>query len=103
VTTGEVNEPGPGSASGGSRVMNKQRKTVIIAYIAFLCVLALFFLLIVGYAVSLQHITSFADFFRKTADREERFWIRLAFIAITNLFAFSSVIFIGLLIFLKKK
>ncbi len=83
--------------------MNIQRKRVIISYVAFLFVLVLFFVLIVGYAVSQGHIASFADFFRKASDTEERFWIRLAFIAIMNLFAFSSVIFIGLLVFLKKK
>jgi hypothetical protein len=83
--------------------MDTQRKRIIISYVAFLFVLALFFVLIVGYAISQHHITSFADFFRKAGDTEERFWIRLAFIAIMNLFAFSSVIFIGLLIFLKKK
>jgi len=83
--------------------MNKQRNVVVISYIAFLCVLALFFVLIVGYAISQGRITGFADFFRKATDTEERFWIRLAFIALMNLFAFSSVIFIGLLIFLKKK
>jgi hypothetical protein len=66
-------------------------------------VLVLFFFLIVGYAISQHHITSYADFFRKAADTEERFWIRMAFVAIMNLFAFSSLIFIGLLIFLKKK
>ena len=83
--------------------MNTQRKKIIISYVVFLLVLALFFVLIVGYAISQQRITSFADFFSKASDTEERFWIRLAFIAIMNLFAFSSVIFVGLLIFLKKK
>ncbi len=83
--------------------MDAQRKKIIFSYVVFLCVLVLFFLLIVGYAISQHHIASFADFFRKASDTEERFWIRLAFIAVMNLFAFSSVIFIGLLIFLKKK
>jgi TRAP-type C4-dicarboxylate transport system permease small subunit len=83
--------------------MNKQRKKIVLSYIVFLCVLALFFFLIVGYAISQHHIASYADFFRQTADREERFWIRMAFVAIMNLFAFSSIIFIGLLLFLKKK
>jgi hypothetical protein len=83
--------------------MNKQQKNVVLAYFVFLCVLALFFFLIVGYAISQGHIASYADFFRRTTDTEERFWIRMAFVAIMNLVAFSSVIFIGLLIFLKKK
>jgi hypothetical protein len=83
--------------------MDKQRKKIVLSYVVFLGVLALFFFLIVGYAVSQGHIASFADFFRKGAGPEERFWIRLAFIAIMNLFAFSSIIFIGLMIYLKKK
>jgi hypothetical protein len=83
--------------------MDKQRKKIVLAYFVFLCVLALFFFLIVGYAISQGHIASFADFFKKANDPEERFWIRMAFVAIMNLFAFSSIIFIGLLIFLKKK
>ena len=80
-----------------------QRKKIVLTYVVFLCVLALFFFLIVGYAISQGHIAGFADFFKKTTDREQRFWIRMAFVAIVNLFAFSSIIFIGLLLFLKKK
>jgi TRAP-type C4-dicarboxylate transport system permease small subunit len=83
--------------------MNKQRKKIVLSYVVFLCVLALFFFLIVGYAISQHHISSYADFFKKATDPAERFWIRMAFVAIMNLFAFSSIIFIGLLIFLKKK
>ena len=83
--------------------MNKQQKKIVLAYVVFLCVLVLFFFLIVGYAVSQGHIASFADFFKKAADPEERFWIRMAFVAIMNLFAFSAIIFIGLMIYLKKK
>jgi hypothetical protein len=83
--------------------MNKQQKKIVLSYIVFLCVLAIFFFLIVGYAISQHHIASYADFFKQTTDREERFWIRMAFVAIVNLFAFSSIIFIGLLLFLKKK
>jgi TRAP-type C4-dicarboxylate transport system permease small subunit len=82
--------------------MNSQRKKIVLTYVVFLCVLALFFFLIVGYAVSQGHIAGYGDFFRKATDPEERFWIRMAFVAIMNLFAFSSIIFIGLLIFLKK-
>ncbi len=83
--------------------MDKRRKALVLAYVLFLGVIALFFVLIVGYGISQGHITSFADFFRRTADSEERFWMRMAFVAIVNLFAFSSVIFIALLIFLRKK
>jgi hypothetical protein len=83
--------------------MNKQQKKIVLSYVVFLCVLTLFFFLIVGYAISQGHIASFADFFKKGTGPEERFWIRLAFIAIMNLFAFSSIIFIGLMIYLKKK
>jgi len=83
--------------------MNKQQKKALLAYVLFLGVLALFFFLIVGYAITQGHITSYGDFFGKAGDTEERFWIRMAFVAIVNLFAFSSLIFIGLLIFLKKK
>jgi len=83
--------------------MNEQRKKIVLSYVVFLFILALFFFLIVGYAISQGHIASFADFFRKTTDMEERFWIRMAFIAVANLFAFSSVIFIALLVFLRKK
>ncbi len=83
--------------------MDKRRKALVLAYVIFLGVLALFFVIIVGYGISQGRITSFADFFRRTTDTEERFWIRMAFVAIMNLFAFSSVIFIALLIFLRKK
>ncbi len=83
--------------------MIRQRKKIVLYYIVFLFVLALFFFLIVGYAVYEKHITSFADFFKKVTDTEERFWINMAFVAIMNIFAFSSIIFIGLLIYLKRK
>ena len=83
--------------------MNRQRKTIVLAYVLFLCVLALFFFLIVGYAISQHHISSYADFFKQTTDMQEQFWIRMAFVAIANLFVFSSLIFVGLLIFLKRK
>jgi hypothetical protein len=86
-----------------SQAVNTQRKKIVLAYLLFLCILALFFFLIVGYAISQGHIASYADFFRKTADSVEQFWIRMAFIAVANLFAFSSVIFLALLLFLKKK
>jgi hypothetical protein len=36
-------------------------------------------------------------------DKEEAFWIRLAIVALVNLFAFSSIIFAALPLFLKKK
>ncbi len=83
--------------------MDSLRRKIVVSYAVFLCVIALFFILIVGYGVSQHHINSFADFFRRTSDTEERFWIRLAFVAIMNLVAFSTIIFIGVLVFLRKK
>ncbi len=83
--------------------MNERQKRVVLSYVLFLGVLALFFFLIVGYAISQGHISSYADFFQRTADTRERFWIRMAFVAIANLFAFSSLIFFALLLFLRKK
>jgi len=83
--------------------MNERQKKIVLSYVLFLGVLALFFFLIVGYAISQGHITSYADFFHRAADTQERFWIRMAFVAIANLFAFSSIIFIALLVFLRKK
>jgi len=83
--------------------MNKQQKKIALSYVLFLCVLALFFFLIVGYAISQGHIASYADFFERASDTQERFWIRMAFVALGNLFVFSSLIFVGLLIFFKKK
>ena len=66
-----------------------------------LCVLALFF--VISYAIHEKHIAGYADVFRSVTDKEEAFWIRLAIVALVNLFAFSSIIFVGLLLFLKKK
>jgi TRAP-type C4-dicarboxylate transport system permease small subunit len=83
--------------------MNERQKKIVVSYVIFLCVLVLFFLLIVGYAVFQGHISGFADFFKKATDPEERFWIRMAFVALGNLFVFSSLIFVALLILLKKK
>ena len=62
--------------------MNRQQKKIVLSYVVFLCVLALFFFLIVGYAISQHHISSYADFFRKATDPAERFWIRMAFVAV---------------------
>ena len=62
--------------------MNNQRKKIVLTYVVFLCVLVLFFVLIVGYAISQHHISSYADFFRKATDPAERFWIRMAFVAV---------------------
>jgi len=83
--------------------MNKQRKNILLAYVIFLCLIVLFFFIIVSYATYQQHIASFADIFAKATNKEEAVWIRLIMVALLNLFAFSSIIFIGLLIFFKKK
>ncbi len=83
--------------------MNKQRKKILSAYVAFLCVIVLFFFIIISYAIHQKHIAGFADIFHSVTNTEEAFWIRLAVIALGNLFVFSSIIFVGLLIFLKKK
>lgn len=83
--------------------MDKQRKKMVLSYVVFLCVLALFFFLIVGYAISQGHIASYGDFFKRATDREERFWIRMAFVALGNLFVFSTLIFLGFMLFFKKK
>ncbi len=83
--------------------MNKQRKKILLAYIVFLCVIVLFSLIIVSYAVYEKHIAGFADVFHKVTDTEEAAWVQLAIVALVNLFVFSSIIFVGLLMFLKKK
>lgn len=83
--------------------MNKQRKKILLAYAVFLCVLVLFFFIIISYAIHEKHIAGYADVFQKVADKEEAFWIRLAIVALANLFVFSSLIFAGLLLFLRKK
>ena len=74
-----------------------------MAYVVFLCVIVLFFFIIISYAIYQKHIASFADIFHKATNEEETVWIRLAIVALVNLFAFSSIIFVGLLIFFKKK
>jgi uncharacterized BrkB/YihY/UPF0761 family membrane protein len=83
--------------------LNKQRKKILLAYAVFLCVLVLFFFIIISYAIHEKHIAGYADVFHKVADKEEAFWIRLAIVALANLFVFSTVIFAGLLLFLRKK
>jgi heme/copper-type cytochrome/quinol oxidase subunit 2 len=83
--------------------MNKQRKNILLAYVIFLCVLMLFFFIIVSYAIHEKHIAGYGDIFHSVADTDEAVWIRLAIVALVNLFAFSSIIFAGLLLFLKKK
>jgi TRAP-type C4-dicarboxylate transport system permease small subunit len=85
------------------RAMNKQRKKILLAYIVFLCLIILFFFIIISYAIYQKHISSYADIFHEAAYKEEVVWIKLALIALVNLFVFSSVIFVGLLIFLKRK
>ena len=83
--------------------MNKQWQNIPLAYVVFLCVLVLFFFIIIGYAIHEKHINGYADVFRSVTDKEEAFWIRLAVVAFVNLFAFSSIIVAGLLLFLRKK
>jgi TRAP-type C4-dicarboxylate transport system permease small subunit len=85
------------------RAMNKQRKKILLAYIVFLCLIILFFFIIISYAIYQKHISGYADIFHKEAYKEEVVWIKLAIIALVNLFVFSSIIFVGLLIFLKRK
>lgn len=74
-----------------------------MAYIVFLCLIILFFFVIISYAIYQKHISGYADIFHKEAYKEEVVWIKLAIIALVNLFVFSSIIFVGLLIFLKRK
>ncbi len=83
--------------------MNKQRKKILLAYVVFLCLIVLFSSIIVSYAIYEEHIASFADVFHRATDTEEAVWIKLAIVALVNLFVFSSIIFVGLLMFLKKK
>ena len=75
----------------------------MLAYVVFLCVIVLFFFIIISYAIYEKHISGYADIFHKAAYKEEVVWLKLAIIALVNLFVFSSVIFVGLLIFLKRK
>ena len=83
--------------------MNKQRKKILVAYIVFLFVIVFLSFIMVSYAVYQKHISSFADIFYTATSEEETIWIRLAIAALINLFAFSSIIFVGLLIFFRKK
>ncbi len=83
--------------------MNKQRKKILLAYAVFFGVIAIFFFIIISYAISQKHIASYADIFHHVTDKEEEFWIGLSIIAFGNLFAFSSIIFVGLLIFFRGK
>ncbi len=82
--------------------MNKQRKNILLAYLVFLCVLVLFFFIIVSYAIHEKHIAGYGDIFHSVTDTEEAVWIRLAIVALANLFVFSSIIFAGLLLILRK-
>ncbi len=83
--------------------MNKQRRQILLAYVVFLSVIALCSFIIVGYAIYEKHIASFSDVFHKVTDTEEAAWIQLAVVALANLFVFSSIIFVGILMFIKKK
>ena len=63
--------------------MDKQRKRIVFAFIVFLCVVVLFFFLIVGYAIHEGHIAGYGDIFRNEADSEEAVWVRLAILAVS--------------------
>jgi hypothetical protein len=83
--------------------MNKQQKKLLAAYIVFLCVIILFIFIILRYAIYQKHISTYGDIFNKTVYTEEIVWIKIAIIAIVSLFVFSSIIFVGFLIFLRRK
>lgn len=76
---------------------------MVLAVIVFLCVVVLLFFLIIGYAVHEGHIAGYGDIFRNEAGTDEAVWVRLAIVALVNLFAFSSIILGGMLIFFKGK
>jgi hypothetical protein len=65
--------------------------------------IVLFFFIIISYAIYQKHISSYGDIFHKAVYKEEVIWIKLAIIALVSLFVFSSIIFVGFLIFLKRK
>jgi hypothetical protein len=83
--------------------MNKQQKKLLSAYIVFICLIILFFFIIIRYAIYQEHISTYGDIFNKTVYTEEIVWIKITIIAIVSLFVFSSIIFVGFLIFLKRK
>ena len=83
--------------------MNKKQKKLFSAYIIFICLIILFFFIIIRFAIYQRHISSYGDIFHKVVYSEEVVWIKLAIIALVSLFVFSSIIFVGILIFLKRK
>jgi len=66
-------------------------------------VIILFFFIIIRFAIYQKHISTYGDIFHKAVYSEEVVWIKLAIIALVSLFVFSSIIFVGFLIFLKSK
>ncbi len=83
--------------------MNKKQKKLFSAYIVFICLIMLFFFIIIRFAIYQKHISTYGDIFHKALYSEEVVWIRLAIIALVSLVVFSSIIFVGFLIFLKRK
>jgi ABC-type Fe3+-siderophore transport system permease subunit len=83
--------------------MNNKLKKLFSAYIVFICVIILFFFIIIRFAIYQKHISTYGDIFHKAVYGEEVVWIKLAIIALVSLFVFSSIIFVGFLIFLKSK
>lgn len=83
--------------------MIKKQNKLFSAYIVFICVIILFFFIIIRFAIYQKHISSYGDIFHKAVYSEEVVWIKLAIIALVSLFVFSSIIFVGFLIFLKSK
>ena len=83
--------------------MNKQQKKLFSAYIVFICLIILFFFIIIRFAIYQKHITTYGDILHKPLFKEEVIWINLAIIALVSLFVISSIIFVGFLLFLKRK
>jgi hypothetical protein len=83
--------------------MNKTQKKLFSAYIVFICLIILFFFIIIRFAIYQKHISTYGDILHEAVFKEEVIWIRLAIIALVSLFVISSIIFIGFLIFLKRK
>lgn len=83
--------------------MNKTQKKLFSAYIVFICLIILFFFIIIRFAIYQKHISTYGDILHKAVFKEEVIWIKLAIIALVSLFVISSVIFVSFLIFLKSK
>jgi hypothetical protein len=83
--------------------MNKKQKKLFSAYIVFICLIILFFFIIIRFAIYQKHISTYGDILHEAVFKEEVIWIKLAIIALVSLFVISSIIFVGFLIFLKRK